>query len=216
MKDYGEVRDKMIKTITFDFGGVLYDYDGKKLLKRLASQCRENLGELEDILEDSSLDRAHFRGELEAEELLNLLKDQVGLKMTKDQLAQAYADSVTPKYEMFDLVRELEKNYNLQLYSDAPKVLYKHVMTEMPIYDLFSDVTLSFRVGKLKDSSEGHREVIEKSGHSPEEIIFIDDRDEFVKQAKELGINGIKFEDIGALTKKLRELGVKLNGKFEI
>lgn len=206
----------MIKTITFDFGGVLYDYDGEILLERLASRSKGTLKDLKALLEESELDRAHFRGEIEAEELLVVLKDLVGLEMNADQLAQTYADSVEPKEEMFELVRELKSNYNLQLYSDTPKILYDRVMTDMPVFELFSEVTLSFRIGKLKDSPEGHKEVIEKSGHSPEEIIFIDDRDEFVDQANELGINGIKFTDIDDLIGDLTELGVKLDGKFDV
>ncbi|MEF8916167.1 MAG: HAD family hydrolase [Candidatus Bipolaricaulota bacterium] len=206
----------MIKTITFDFGGVLYDYDGEILLERLASRSKGTLNDLKALLKESELDRAHFRGEIEAEELLNVLEDLVGLELNVEELASAYADSVQPKEEMFELVRELKVNYNLQLYSDTPKILYDHVITDMPIFELFSDVILSFRIGKLKDSPEGHREVIEKAGYSPEEIIFIDDRGEFVDQAKELDINGIKFTSINALIEDFAGLGVKLDGKFDV
>ncbi|MEF8849465.1 MAG: HAD family hydrolase [Candidatus Bipolaricaulota bacterium] len=206
----------MIKTITFDFGGVLYDYDGEILLERLASRSKGTLNDLKALLKESELDRAHFRGEIEAEELLNVLEDLVGLELNVEELASAYADSVQPKEEMFELVRELKVNYNLQLYSDTPKILYDRVITDMPIFELFSDVILSFRIGKLKDSPEGHREVIEKAGHSPEEIIFIDDRGEFVDQAKELDINGIKFTSINDLIEDFAGLGVKLDGKFDV
>ncbi|MEF8836340.1 MAG: HAD family hydrolase [Candidatus Bipolaricaulota bacterium] len=206
----------MIKTITFDFGGVLYDYDGEILLERLASRSKGTLNDLKALLKESELDRAHFRGEIEAEELLNVLEDLVGLELNVEELASAYADSVQPKEEMFELVRELKVNYNLQLYSDTPKILYDRVITDMPIFELFSDVILSFRIGKLKDSPEGHREVIEKAGYSPEEIIFIDDRGEFVDQAKELDINGIKFTSINALIEDFAGLGVKLDGKFDV
>ncbi|MCF7890417.1 HAD hydrolase-like protein [Candidatus Bipolaricaulota bacterium] len=206
----------MIKTITFDFGGVIYDYNGERLLENLASRSNGTQNDLKALLEESELDRAHFRGEMEAEELLDVLKDLVGLEMNVEQLARAYADSVEPREEMFELVRELKGNYNLQLYSDTPKILYDRVMTDMPIFELFSAVTLSFQVGELKDSPEGHKEVIGKSGHSPEEIIFIDDRDEFVDQATELGINGIKFTGVNDLVENLVELGVKLDGKFDV
>ncbi|MBS3735621.1 HAD hydrolase-like protein [Candidatus Bipolaricaulota bacterium] len=206
----------MIKTITFDFGGVLYDYDGEILLERLASRSKGTLNDLKALLKESELDRAHFRGEIEAEELLNVLEDLVGLELNVEELASAYADSVQPKEEMFELVRELKVNYNLQLYSDTPKILYDRVITDMPIFELFSDVILSFRVGKLKDSPEGHREVIEKAGYSPGEIIFIDDRGEFVDQAKELDINGIKFTSINDLIEDFAGLGVKLDGKFDV
>jgi HAD superfamily hydrolase (TIGR01509 family) len=206
----------MIRTITFDFGGVLHDYDGEVLISEFVERSEKGPEELREIMNGSSLDRAHFRGEVKADELLDILGDRVGLKMTEEELARIYADSVQPKEEVMDLVRELEGDYDLQLYSDTPKILYEKVMTGMPVFDSFSAVTLSFRVGKLKDEPDGHREVIEKSGHAPEEIIFIDDREEFVQQANELGINGIKFTEIDGLIKDLNKLGVNPDGKFDL
>ncbi len=206
----------MIKTITFDFGGVLYKYHEEKVLEELLSRSTGGLSELKALTEGDNLERMHFRGELEAKKLLEVLESRIGLKMTEDELAHVYAASVEPKEEMFDLVRKLKDKYNLQLYSDTPKILYERVIAEMPIFDLFSAVTLSFRIGKLKDSPEGHREVIEKADHSPEEIVFIDDQEDYVKQANQLGINGIKFTDIRELVKDLASLGVKLNGKFDV
>lgn len=206
----------MIKTIAFDFGGVLYDYDGDVLLNEFVERSEKRPEALRELMSGSSLDRAHFRGEVKAGELLDILEDRVGLKMTEEELARIYADSVQPKEEVMDLVRELEGDYDLQLYSDTPKILYEKVMTDMPVFDSFFAVTLSFRVGKLKDAPDGHREVIEKSGHAPEEIIFIDDREEFVQQANELGINGIKFTEIDGLIKDLNKLGVNPDGKFDL
>ncbi len=206
----------MIKTITFDFGGVLYHYYGDRLMDELASRSPHEPGIFGEKLRDSALDRAHFRGEIKAEELVEILSEKVGLTITVDQLAEAYENSVSPNEEIFELVKELKENYNLQLYSDTPKILYDRVIKKMPIIDCFGEVTLSFEVGELKDSPRGYQEVISKSNHSPEEIIFIDDRDEFVEQAKELGINGIKFTDINNLLEELNQLGVTLDGQFDL
>lgn len=208
--------DKMIKTITFDFGGVLYDYDGDRLMNELASHSGHKPKAFEEKLRGSALDRAHFRGEIEADELVEILSEKVGLTMTVDQLAEAYENSVNPNEEIFELVKQLNKNYNLQLYSDTPKILYDRVIKKMPVIDYFGEVTLSFEVGELKDSPRGYEEVISKSSHSPEEIIFIDDRGEFVEQAKELGINGIKFTNINNLIEELNKLGVELDGQFDL
>jgi|GEM_PF-2213459 len=205
----------MIKTITFDFGGVLYDYDGAELMEKLAANSSKTAGDFEDLLAGSSLDRAHFRGEVNAGELLDTLRDRVGLDMTIDDLADAYCKSVKPREEVFHLVRALESGYDLQLYSDTPELLYERVIKEMPVFDAFSEVVLSFRVGKLKDEPEGHREVIAKSGNRPEEIVFIDDREEFVEKSRELGINGIQFTNLRDLVGELGGLGVKLDGKLD-
>ena len=57
----------------------------------------------------------------------------MGLSLTEEELAEIYADSVEPNEKMFDLVRALEGNYNLQLYSDTPEILYERVIKKMPI-----------------------------------------------------------------------------------
>jgi len=205
----------MIKTITFDFGGVLYDYDGARLMRELAANSSKTARDFEELLAGTSLDRAHFRGEISAKELLDTLRDRVGLDMTIDGLARAYYNSVNPREEVFHLVRALESDYDLQLYSDTPELLYERVIKDMPVFDAFSEVVLSFEVGKLKDEPDGHREVIAKSGNQPEEIVFIDDREEFVEKSRELGINGIKFTNLRDLVGELEGLGVKLDGKLD-
>lgn len=205
----------MIKTITFDFGGVLYRYDGDVLLRALSGGSDIGVEDFRNLMAGSSLDRAHFRGELKAGELLEILRDEVGLSLTEEELAEVYSDSVKPNEKMFDLVRALEGDYNLQLYSDTPEILYEKVIKKMPIIDAFSAVTLSFEVGELKDSPHGYRDLIEKSSHSPEEIIFIDDREKYVEKAKELGINGIQFTEFDKLINQLESHGVRLDGKLD-
>ncbi len=206
----------MIKTVTFDFGGVLYGYDGEKFLETLSARSSVDKETIAKRMSGSSLDRAHFKGEVEAPELLKTLEDRIGLNMARDDLANAYADIVEPNEEMFDLVRELENDYNLQLYSDTPKILYDHVMVNMPIFDLFSATILSFELGELKDSSKGYREMIGKSGHLPEEIVFIDDKEEVIDKANEFGINGVRFRSMEDLLSQLKKLGISPDGKFDL
>lgn len=207
--------DKMIKTITFDFGGVLYKYDGEYLMNELASHSTCDSEAFVDTLRGSALDRAHFRGEIKADELVEILNERVGLNMNVDDLAEAYENSVTPNEEMFDLVKELEKEYNLQLYSDTPEILYERVIKNMPVIESFSAVTLSFEVGQLKDSVKGYEEVIDKSEHSAHEIVFIDDREEFIRVANQQEIKGIQFTKMEKLLRELKMAGVKLDEKFE-
>lgn len=54
----------MIKTITFDFGGVLYDYDGEVLINEFVERSEKGPEELRELMNGSSLDHAHFRGEV--------------------------------------------------------------------------------------------------------------------------------------------------------
>ncbi len=201
----------VIKTITFDFGGVLYSYDSRPLMIAIANNSTASVTEIVDKLSESQLDRAHFCGELKTSELLNLLQDEIGLSMTEEELADTYARCVSPNEGLFQLVETLYPNYNLQLFSDTPKILYDHVMTEMPIFEYFSALTLSFEIGRLKDSLDGYYDMISKSCHSPEEIVFIDDKEEYTNTATELGVNGITYSDTEKLRNELKQLEVKLS-----
>ena len=64
----------MIKTITFDFGGVLYKYDGDNLLRALSGGSDIGIEDFRNLMSGSTLDRAHFRGELNARELLEITR----------------------------------------------------------------------------------------------------------------------------------------------
>ncbi len=201
----------MIKTITFDFGGVLYTYDELPLITGLAEHSDATPAQITQALSGSKLDRAHFRGELKADALLETLRDQINLKMTVEELADAYARCVTPNEDVFGIIERLHQNYNLQLYSDTPELLYDHVMTEMPVFDYFSAKTLSFEIGELKDSEAGYLDMIEKSRHAPGEIVFIDDREEYALKAMGLGVNGIQYSSTDQLTEDLKALNVEIS-----
>lgn len=201
----------VIKTITFDFGGVLYSYDNRPLITAIATNSTVSVTEIATKLSQSELDRAHFRGELKATELLELLRNKIGLSMTEKELANTYARCVKPNEELFQLVESLHPKYNLQLFSDTPKILYDHVMTRMPIFEYFSALTLSFEIGKLKDSLDGYYDMISKSRHSPEEIVFIDDIQEYVDTANRLGVKGIMYSGPQKLRDEMKQLQIKLS-----
>lgn len=203
-----KVVKNLIKTITFDFGGVLYFYDDRPLMTELASRSNAGYDMVAEALGDSNLDRAHFKGELDAETLLDLLRDKIDLSMTRSELSEAYSRCVTPNEELFELIESLYGRYSLQLFSDTPRLLYEDFMTQMPVYDYFSATTLSFEIGALKDSPEGYRDMIKKSNHKPGEIVFIDDVEEHAKTANRMGINGIQYVNTQELLKELRRLNV--------
>jgi FMN phosphatase YigB (HAD superfamily) len=50
---------------------------------------------------------------------------------------------------------------------------------------------------------------LEKLGSEPEVSVFIDDKREYINDAKEIGLNTILFENINRLKSALAEFGIE-------
>lgn len=70
----------------------------------------------------------------------------------------------------------------------------------------FDEVFLSFEIGYRKPAREAFEHVLSELGKSPEECVLVDDKEENVEAAKELGMRGVVFEDVGQLKKELERL----------
>lgn len=199
----------MIKTIVFDFGNVMYPYTKDIFFRNLTSTSPLVFEEIKKKFFQSGIEDQYSTGKIDTEEFYLALKDKLDLNINKKKFLQHYTDIFTPNEEVLTLIQKLDKNYRLQLYSDTNPVHYQRKIKTCPVYHLFAAVTLSFRVGVLKESEKGYREVIQKSGNRPEEIVFTDDKTKHIRTAEKLGIKTIHFRNSEQLKEELKELGVE-------
>lgn len=86
-------------------------------------------------------------------------------------------------------------------------------MKDMGVYSEFDTVILSSEVGVQKPDKRIFEIAIEKIGVRAEECIFMDDLEKNVKAAEMSGMKGIVYKNPVQLSKDLKKMGVKANGK---
>ena len=77
------------------------------------------------------------------------------------------------------------------------------------VYAKFSPVLLSNEVGLIKPEEEMYQKMLELLNLKANECVFIDDREEHLAPAIQLGMKPILFKDSQQLKKELKELSVK-------
>ena len=197
----------MIKNIIFDFGGVLLDWNPRYLYKSyfnndeemehfLAEVCN---GEW-NIRQDAGRPFAEAVKELQAKfpeytEAIQMYDDDWE-KMLKCELP-----------ESIDLLKELKSMgygiYGLTNWS-AEKIGY--AFANYSFFSLFDGIVVSGVEKVVKPDRKIYEILLERYSLKPGECVFIDDNRDNVDMAKVLGINAIRFDNIGDVKEHLETL----------
>lgn len=197
----------MIKNIIFDFGGVLLDWNPRYLYKSYFNNDEEMEHFLADICngewnirQDAGRPFAEAVKELQAKfpeyaEAIQMYDDDWE-KMLKCELP-----------ESIDLLKELKFMgygiYGLTNWS-AEKIGY--AFANYSFFSLFDGIVVSGVEKVVKPDRKIYEILLERYSLKPEECVFIDDNQDNVDMAKVLGINAIRFDNIGNVKEHLETL----------
>lgn len=197
----------MIKNIIFDFGGVLLDWNPRYLYKPYFNDDEEMEHFLSDICngewnikQDAGRPFAEAVKELQAKfpeyaEAIQMYDDDWE-KMLKCELPGS-----------IDLLKELKSMgygiYGLTNWS-AEKIGY--AFANYSFFSLFDGIVVSGVEKVVKPDRKIYEILLERYSLKPGECVFIDDNQDNVDMAKVLGINAIRFDNIGNVKEHLETL----------
>lgn len=201
-----------IKSVIFDWGGVLIDDPAPGLMQYCARALAVSK---EDYTKAHNMFAADFQKNLISEEIfwericgvLNVPEPKV------DSLwAEAFRAIYVPKEEMFSLAASLRKNgYKTALLSntEAPAMQYYPQLG----YDMFDVPVFSCAEGTRKPERRIYKLTVERLGNRPEQSVFIDDSVEYINSAKQAGLKTILFESINQVKNELTEFMVEIKNQ---
>ena len=96
------------------------------------------------------------------------------------------------------------------LVSNTNELHIDFVRTNYRVLDYFDHHVLSYEVGSLKPDREIFEYAIAVSGHEPEALFFIDDREENIVAARQLGMHAHQFKTELQLMDALHQAGVRI------
>ena len=177
------------KVYIFDYGKVIEKpMDTEKLYQGL--KCKVTY---EDFLEQWSNPKNYmesFKGIISYEEKIKRSIKTCKCNRDEKEYFEAYKNAKTGYYQdTIDIIKELKKDGNkVYLLSNLAEIDYK-IFKEQFDMSLFDGLFLSYEMHKVKPEKEIFEEVINKLGKSPNDIIFFDDKEKNVEEAKKCGIN---------------------------
>jgi epoxide hydrolase-like predicted phosphatase len=195
-----------IESVIFDWGGVLIDDPRPGLLR----YCSEAFGvPLEDYtpVHDSFLDE-FGKGKISEERFLQQISCKLGKSMPPVRWYEAFRSAYVPKQEMFRIASSLhDKGYKISLLSNTelPAVEFFHEQD----YDMFDVLVFSCVEGVIKPERRIYKITLERLGLKAGQAVFIDDRQDYIRGAEDVGLNTILFKSIGQVKDELARLGVE-------
>ena len=185
----------VMKTILFDFFGVLSTPVYKKIIEKFVPE-NEQAAWIQKL---DALDT----GELPENELVRQLSEKSNL--SESDIWTEVKNTPKINYELFDFIeKNLKGKYKIGLLTNIPRSLIERMVPEkLGMFDL---IMISSDLQLIKPSKEIFEVAIQRSGCTPQEILFIDDGEKNIKVAKSLGLNGIVYTDFPSFILELKKI----------
>ena len=185
----------MIKNVVFDLGGVLVGLDLAKCRAAFEAIGLQAIGALIDPCHPAAMIERMEQGELSFHETCEEMRRMTGNRtVTDDQIAAAISafliDIPVEKLRSIEALRRRGiRTYILSNNNPAAMETIRRMFTAdgRTMEDYFDGIYLSYRMQLLKPHAEIFIKMLEDSGMSAEESLFIDDSARNIETARRLG-----------------------------
>lgn len=200
-----------IDAIVFDLGGVILDLHLDRTYQAFAGLGEMSLDEVKQLAYQDFF-KQYEVGEMDDPTFRAHLRDELEFKGPEDILDEAWNAMLGPiAKSKFKLLNKLATKFRLYLMSNTNAIHMKrilriadHFSPEKGFYDYFDKVFLSNEVGHRKPNAAFYEHLMEDVSLVAEKTLFIDDLEENIEAARQLGWNGHHLkanESIEALLK---------------
>jgi putative hydrolase of the HAD superfamily len=206
-----------VRAIVFDFGNVVGFFDRARAASNLATfATREHeLARIVQLLRHPEYEVLYETDRMSSAEILGLMRAELGLAGSDDELAHAFADMFTPNEAVCSLVPALAGRYHLALLSNTNEMHYRLFRKQFAFaLDRFDHLVASHLVRLRKPDPAIYRLVQETAGCDAAQIVFVDDLPANIEAARALGWQTILYDKSVDLTKRFAEHGIDLSPRI--
>ncbi|RCS41202.1 HAD family phosphatase [Bremerella cremea] len=201
-----------IKFFYFDLGKVLLDFDHDIACRQLANI----LGTTPEIIRQdvfhSGEQWKYERGEITTLDLHNWLCSRYEVEAKLEDIVHAASSIFHPMPDTIELAEQLHAaGHPLGILSNTCDCHWEYCLGKpFPfLTKLFPVHALSFRLGFMKPDLAIYRKAAELCEVPPENIFFVDDRQENIDGAANAGYDAVLFQSAAQLRQELNSRGVR-------
>ena len=201
----------MIKTIIFDLGKVIVDFEYKKAVTAMLKYSQYDKETIYQILFGSEEYKKYMLGRVSSQRFYEIICKRLKLTCSYNKFSFIWNDIFAHRPKIDELIKKLKRNkYRLVLLSDTNKLAFEFILKNYPILNVFDEVVVSYKHNCMKPSRKIFLIALKKAKCRPEECIFIDDLAKNIEGARKLGINAVQYKSYSQLVKALKEYDVKI------
>lgn len=196
----------MLKNIIFDLGNVLVDFTPEKYLTKHFND-EQLVDRLLKIIFEAPEWKELDRGQLSNREMTaRLCQKHPDLSREINFVGNNWQEMLDKKPGMIRIAEELKKKgYSLFILSNIHPEIYRALENNYDFFDLFNGQVISGKLGIIKPEKAIYRELITRYELQPQESIFIDDLEENINAAGELGFKTIHCTDTAVVIDRLAD-----------
>ena len=183
----------MMKTLyIFDMGGVLCcDFNNIPVISAYLGITEENF-----YIYSGENFRELLNGKINSNEFWVRFSLRYGKKVKEELFGKFFNPGIIQRTK--DIIEELRNNSRIVCGTNTIDSHYYYLLNQGD-YDIFDAVYASNLIGLSKPDPDFYWHILRSEGVKPEEAVFIDDTEENVLSAQEIGINSILFTDTSSL-----------------
>jgi putative hydrolase of the HAD superfamily len=204
------MKESKFKLILCDLGNVLVKFDHRIAVRKIVPYTAKSFDEVHQLFFDSKLTKDFEEGRIAPREFFRRLRGILGIKnISFDRFVPIWNEIFSDNKPMAALLCALKKRHKLHLISNINKLHYDYIAARFArSMRLFDKVYLSCEAGVRKPHVDIYRKAILGANAKPQEVIYIDDRADLIKEARKLGFKSVVFKNVGDLKKQLRKIKV--------
>ncbi|MBT3273758.1 MAG: HAD family phosphatase [Spirochaetales bacterium] len=186
----------MIYLYIFDMGGVVTNNSMSVEAGVELSMASDKAGEDLDAL---------VAGVIDSDEFLRRRAAGTGEEIARDLLTRTFQP--VPDTEVLELARALKKTSRVVVGTNTIAPHYD-IHFRNGDYGIFDTVYASYLIGLAKPDPAFYLHILKEENRTPEETVFIDDKEANVAAARKIGIHGFVFRDAKTLAKDFAKFRV--------
>jgi len=193
-----------MKTIFFDWGGVVADDPGDDFLTKLLQDVGASTVQIQEIFQLYM--KRFMRGEISEAEYWNELRTNYGFDI-QESISDEFKkwSGLVANEDVLALVDEAKaKGWQTAILSNVIEPTY-NVLKDAGFYDKFDFVIASCKEGLAKPELEVYKLALERLNTTPSESVFIDDKQSNLDPAEALGFKVILAENPEQVIRDVRE-----------
>jgi FMN phosphatase YigB (HAD superfamily) len=200
-----------IEALLFDLGKVLIDFNFETGVQALHASCSISRDRFEEVLWDETWIRSYERGEISTVQFHEYLCKTANLDMPLPHFRETWSSVFLPDLMVSEeLLAALKRKYPLILVSNTNEAHFEFVRSKYRVVDYFEQHVLSYEVGSLKPDRKIFEYAIAAANRPAEALFFIDDREENIIAAGQLGIKAHQFKSETGLVAALLDAGIEI------
>lgn len=199
----------MVKGITFDLDGVYFINGKENFIKSLVELGVSEEETVRVFFRSDRMNKEYKEGRISDQDFWEWAIGEWGINKTVEEVVDLLVRGYEVNQPVKEAVGKIRRNgYKSLICSNNFPARVNGLQRRFGFLDDFDVAVFSYEVGAVKPSEKIFRELVERSGLKPEEIIFADDNPNNLIGAEKVGITTFLYTDFDSYVRSLRGLVV--------